>query len=73
MTVPTAEHLAALERFRAQHGRRWKAWLRAAWETGVYPIYARDNGDAALLQQVRNSLGTSWLAKYRGGGPCRQQ
>ena len=69
MKVPTAEHLAALERFRVQHGRRWKSWLRASWSSGVYPIYARDNGDDALLQQVRNALGPSWLAKYQGGQP----
>ena len=69
MKVPTTEHLATLERFRVQHGRRWKAWLRASWESGVYPIYARDNGDDALLQQVCNSLGTSWLTRYQGGRP----
>ncbi len=62
---PTAEQVAALARFRIQHGRLWKGWLRAAWMNGVYPIYARDNGDACLLQQVRNALGPSWLVRYR--------
>jgi len=69
MKEPTAEQLAALERFRVQHGRRWKVGLRAAWSNGVYPIYARDNGDDALLQQVRNALGPSWLVRYTGGRP----
>ena len=69
MNQPTPEQQAALDRFRVKHGRRWKAWLRASWSSGVYPIYACENGDDALLQQVRNTLGPSWLARYEGGRP----
>lgn len=59
----TPEQQAALDRFKGQHGRRWKAWLRASWSSGVYPTYARENGDHELLGQIKNTLGPSWLRR----------
>lgn len=54
---PSAEQLAALQRFANQHGRRWKSELSTAWSTG------RDDTlpDGPLLRQVRNGLGPQWL------------
>jgi hypothetical protein len=58
---PTPEQLAALQRFAERHGRYWKSKLNYAWSTGRYDWEARRTDDAALLQQVRNALGPSWL------------
>lgn len=58
---PNAEQLAAIDRFAADHGRFWKRELRNAWVTG------RDlkHPDGALLRQVRNRFGPSWLETYK--------
>lgn len=55
---PTPEQLAAVQAFRAKHGRTWRADLLAAWLNG------RDASepDGHLLRQVRNQLGPRWLA-----------
>lgn len=58
---PTPEQLKALEKFAAIHGRNWKAPLREAWMTGDYDGFKESN----YLQQLRNTLGPSWLAKFR--------
>ena len=63
-TELTAEQLAALRTFAHQHGRTWKAVLRDAWFSGNYPHSADENSDA-LLQQVRNTFGPSWLLSFR--------
>ncbi len=51
----------AVNAFRASHGRDWKRALGQCWMAAHYPGTNRD--DAALLQQVRNSLGPEWLAQ----------
>lgn len=61
MNTLTPAQLAALIRFAKAHGRCWKAPLRHAWETGVYP----SDQDTPSLQQVRNNLGPSWLVRFR--------
>jgi hypothetical protein len=59
--APTPEMLAALQAFRARHGRTWKDKLMTMWLTG------RDANEPQghLLRQVRNRLGPSWLAKLK--------
>lgn len=59
--TPTAEQLAALQAFAANNGRYWKRLLRHAWETGDYQV----EDDSASLQQVRNTLGPSWLVRFK--------
>jgi hypothetical protein len=49
---PTIEEWAALVRYAASHGHRWKAALRADWENGRCQ---------SELQQLRNRFGPSWL------------
>ena len=63
MSHPTLEQLAAVEAFRKRHGRRWKATLRFAWDTGMYA----SSDSAPLLQQLRNEFGPLWLNAYRPG------
>lgn len=60
---PTPEQLAALDRFRLRQGRKWKALLRFAWGSGIYP----GGADSGYLQQLRNLLGPEWLNAYRPG------
>ena len=49
----------AITRFASQHGRRWKATLNHAWATGLDERHV----DGALLRQIRNQRGPSWLAR----------
>lgn len=58
---PTPEQLAALRKWARIYGRNWKGLLRDAWMTGNY-----DGNDdiAGYLQQVRNTLGPSWLIRF---------
>jgi len=63
--TPSPEQLAAIRRFAKRHGRTWKAALNAAWMRAAYDFAARENDDAALLQQVRNSFGPSWLVNFQ--------
>lgn len=58
---PTSEQLAAVKAFAARHGRYWKRALNNAWFNGSD---AREP-DGALLRQVRNQFGPSWLAKVK--------
>jgi hypothetical protein len=60
---PNAEQLAALQRFAAAKGRTWKHQLNVCWMRASYP--GVPDGDDALLQQVRNALGPSWLVGFR--------
>ena len=57
---PTAEQLARLQSFAAEHGRNWKSELLGMWLNG------RDANqhDGHLLRQVRNQLGPSWLSRF---------
>ncbi|MGF6440439.1 hypothetical protein [Paraburkholderia youngii] len=55
------EVLAALQRFAATNGRRWKSVLLTLWETG------RDEreADGPLLRKMRINFGPSFLKKMR--------
>lgn len=57
----TTEEQAALRAWADEHAPRWKAALRLAWETGDYSGSKHE----AALQRIRNTLGPSWLVKYR--------
>ena len=61
---PTPEQAAALKAYAKQHGRLWKGELRNAWMTGVYDRATIEREHDGLLQQVRNTLGPSWLITY---------
>ena len=63
-TKLTTEQVAALRTFATANGRRWKAALRLAWETGRYDDF-NGTDDSASLQQVRNAFGPSWLKAFR--------
>jgi hypothetical protein len=55
------EQRRAVNEFRERNGRYWKQALSKSWAAASYPGMPRD--DAALLQQVRNTLGPEWLAQ----------
>jgi hypothetical protein len=59
---PTPEQLAALKKWAAQYGRTWKSKLRLAWYGGGYGDF---DGDSGPLQQIRNTLGPTWLIGFR--------
>ena len=57
--TPTVAQLGALQRFANRSGRLWKAHLIRVWQQdSIGP-------DAALLRQVRNEFGPSWLQSKR--------
>lgn len=58
---PTEEQLEALRAYAAWAGRNWKSQLGVDW------MRARSDwpGNYALLQQVRNALGPSWLYTFK--------
>lgn len=64
-TKPSNEQMAAIQRFAKLNGRRWKTVLWGAWMNGSYRYVVAQDGDAALLQQVRNQFGPAWLDKLR--------
>lgn len=57
----TAEQLAALRTYAAEHGRYWKSTLHDAWMTGNYD----GSADSGALQLVRNAFGPSWLTRFK--------
>lgn len=58
---PPADVIAALQRFAARNGRRWKSALLVLWETG------RDDRDpeGPYLRQFRNNFGPAILKQLR--------
>jgi putative DNA primase/helicase len=60
LTRPQREALMA---FREGTGPEWKDKLSSAWMSGKYT--GVDSNQAALLQQVRNTLGPEWLANLK--------
>lgn len=56
---PTPEQQLALDMFKAKYGQHWKEELFHKWWSG------RDVNEThgALLRQIRNQLGPSWLAE----------
>jgi len=57
----TIEQLHAVELWAEIHGRNWKSALREAWMSGDYSGFERSN----VLQCLRNTLGPSWLVRFR--------
>ena len=60
MQIPSNEQLEALRTWRDAHPHNWKQELREAWFDGDYGIFMYTD-TAALLQQIRNTFGPSWL------------
>lgn len=50
------ETSAQIARFKEKNGRQWKAKLREAWFSGVYPS-TTDKEDIPFLQKLRNQIG----------------
>lgn len=57
----SAEQSHALQKFVAKHGRQWKSKLSNFWSTGTDV----QQEDGALLRQIRNSFGPTWLYSKR--------
>lgn len=57
--TPTNDQAEALQRFADSHGRTWKSHLCQV----VWPGDLQLGPDDALLRQVRNTLGPSWLMR----------
>lgn len=53
----------AVERYAAVHGRTWRAKLRKEWESACSGI--DDASERTLLQQARNLIGPTRIAKVR--------
>lgn len=60
----TTEQLEALRLFAAANGRLWKSKLNALWMNGRYSQAVLGKANPALLQQVRNTCGPSWLVRF---------
>lgn len=54
--VVSSEIIARLREFKAEHGRNWKAALRALWISGC---------DEGLLRQARNVIGPNDLDRVK--------
>ena len=52
----TEDQAKALRLYADLKGRYWKQALRKDWATGK---------DSALLRQIRNNFGPSWLNKFK--------
>lgn len=62
---PSTDQLNALKMFAEANGRTWKSELRRLWANGAYNYAVLGGADPALLQQVRNSFGPSWLVRFK--------
>jgi hypothetical protein len=58
---PTSEQLAALQEYANRNGRTWKSKLETDWMFARAGRPCMSDERCALLQQVRNNLGGSWL------------
>lgn len=61
-TEPDAEQLDALKAYAKQKGRYWKQALRDDWYNACAKVSPELSGP---LQQVRNTLGPTWLNRFR--------
>jgi len=66
----TEQERAALLKVRKLAGRRWRAALRKAWESGTLARLVGMTGTVATLQQLRAKLGPSGLAQVRLDEEC---
>jgi hypothetical protein len=64
-TLDAAECRALLDVI-ATHGRRWRAALDHAWQTGRYTGIHKDH--VPTLQSLRNRIGPSGLARITTNG-----
>lgn len=64
--IPTGEQVEALKQFAAANGRTWKSELNNLWMNGAYNYAVLGGADPALLQQVRNEFGPTWLRVHGG-------
>lgn len=55
-TPQTSEQIEALKAYAREHGRYWKSALQDDW------LSANCQGP---LRELRNTLGPSWLVRYR--------
>ena len=67
---PTAEQIAALQRFAKAHGRRWKDELSMTYwyNARIWRDYAaapEHRNDGTVLHGIRNEFGPTWLMNYR--------
>lgn len=61
---PNAEQLDALQKFANANGRSWKTELNTLWMNGAYNNAVLGGADPCYLQQVRNTLGPTWLMRF---------
>ena len=66
----TQTERAALRQVEKLHGRRWRAALRKAWETGTLARLVGMMGPVDVLQRLRVKIGPSGLAKVRLDEDC---
>lgn len=62
---PTPEQIAALQRFAAAHGRKWKEVLSMTYWYNARIWRDGQPDDGMYLHQVRNHLGPTWLDKFK--------
>lgn len=62
---PPPAHIDALKAFKKHHGKQWRTRLGQYWRDG----WGRDTEglpyDVALLQELRNTHGPTWLANQK--------
>ena len=63
----TAQQRQSLKQFASANGRNWKSELRTLWMNGAYHYAVLGGADAAMLQQVRNEFGPTWLTRFSVG------
>ena len=61
---PTAEQIAALQRFAHAHGRKWKDILSMTYWYNARIYRDRQGNEWPELHGLRNDLGPAWLAKF---------
>jgi hypothetical protein len=55
----------ALRKFATLHGRLWKAWLRTAWKTDIYPVKAMTDDEIDDLKSLNDlDFGITGLEKW---------
>ena len=64
--TPNKQQAGAIVRFAARNGRNWKSKLRDSWMRDLRPCGSdQARADNAILRQVRNECGTTWLHKVK--------
>jgi len=61
----TAEELAVVQKFAKEYGREWKRYLMAAWLSQPYKGLHMGGKDTGTLRYLRNTLGHTWLEKFK--------